>query len=485
MKKKLWERLFVVMAAIVMCLTISYSTEAAGATREGITAMVMTDKQVKNVKSYSYSFTKSDTISVKQSDRYGMVIPITVNKVGDLNILLTNYQKQSYAKVDVALFSDASCKAQVGSTKSSLSTGDVLKFTIGSIGEYYLAVYTSIYPTSEYSSFTNTFAFKAYVYRADSYSITAGKSYANAEYGDSYRFYKITVPKAEHVLISSDSNLSFHLCNSKKETLYNLSTSLTADNGRKVSFFLDKGTYYIRTKGSTSGESTIRFDLNELGSSKYTLKSGKTVAVRNGNKSTYTYLKFKATANGYLKLTMDSSSRAAYIALCDANRNAISKDNWLYSESTSGSDALVYGLQKGKTYYIRVKSSYTYLKLKSLFKTVTEKSGSKKSNAVKLKAGKSVNGLIIAGNSTSDWYKLTLSKAKTVTISYKGNTNSRLKIAVYNSKGKAVLFGSRTVSGSGFSGTIKSSGKWSKGTYYIKVERYDKYSSGNYTLSYK
>jgi hypothetical protein len=265
--------------------------------------------------------------------------------------------------------------------------------------------------------------------------------------------------------------------------LYNSSSGLNSTNGRKLSFLLDKGTYYIKTKGASSGASTIRYDLVEMGSSKYTLKSGKTVEVRNGSDKTYTYLKFKAPSNGYLKLTINTSSRSAFITLCNSNKSPLSNDNWIYTESTSGDDAMTYGLQKGKTYYIKVKSSYSYLKLKAVFKSVTEKSGSKKSKAVKLTSGKSVKGLIIAGSSTADWYKLTLSKSKTITVNVKGNSNNKLKIVVFNSKGKAIA--SSSPHGSDFSVTLKTSSKQAKGTYYIRVERYDKYSSGNYTLSYK
>jgi hypothetical protein len=483
MKKKLWERLFVVMAAIVMCLSISYRTEAAGATRTGVTATVMTDKDVDKVESHTYSFTKSDLISVKETDKYGMIIPITVDKIGDLNIQLTNYEKQSYVGVYAALFSDSTCKARVGSEKSNMKTGDVLKFTVTSTGVYYLAVYGTTKSSSEYSSFTNTFAFKAYVYRADSYTLTAGQTYANASQGSDSRYYQITVPKTEYVIISGDSDLSFDLCNSSKSTLYSSSSGLNSTNGRKLSFFLDKGTYYIRTKGASSGASTIRYDLAALGSADYTLKSGKTVEVRNGSDKTYTYLKFKAPSNGYLKLTMCTASKTGYVALCNAKRSPLSKDNFMDASGVWGEDTLVYGLQKGKTYYIRVRSSYTYMQIKAAFKSVTEKSGSKQSKAVKIKSGKSVKGLIIAGSSTADWYKFTLSKSKTITVNVKGNTNSKLHVVLYNSKGKAIA--SSTPHGSDFSVKLKTSGKQAKGTYYIKVERYDKYASGNYTLSYK
>ena len=67
-------------------------------------------------------------------------------------------------------------------------------------------------------------------------------------------------------------------------------------------------------------------------------------------------------------------------------------------------------------------------------------------------------------------------------MTIKGGTNDRLKIVVYD--------GSKTIKTSTFwnstkSISLKSVGKWTKGTYYVKVYRGNKTSSGWYSLCWK
>lgn len=145
----------------------------------------------------------------------------------------------------------------------------------------------------------------------------------------------------------------------------------------------------------------------------------------------------------------------------------------------------IYGVKKGNTYYIKVRSNYNYDGLYQLKVTnykISENSGSKKSKAVTIKKGYTKKGTITAGSSQSDWYKFKLTSKKKVKITIKGGTNDKLKFIVYK--------GSKKVSTSTFynstkSITLNSVGKWSKGTYYIKAYRGTSKSSGWYSLKWQ
>ena len=66
----------------------------------------------------------------------------------------------------------------------------------------------------------------------------------------------------------------------------------------------------------------------------------------------------------------------------------------------------------------------------------------------------------------------------------KGRTNDAMKIQVYQG-GKKISGTNGTFRYTNKSYTVKSIGKWSKGTYYIKISRGNKKSSGYYELSWK
>ena len=128
---------------------------------------------------------------------------------------------------------------------------------------------------------------------------------------------------------------------------------------------------------------------------------------------------------------------------------------------------------------------------------IKEKSGSKQSKAVKINRKKTVKGVHIANNKTgTDWYKFTLpSKRKfklTVTggatdsyVSSYGSYSSDLKVEIIPANKRQYLIGARTYVINGYKTYIESEGTLSAGTYYIKVSKESKKSSGWYTLKWQ
>lgn len=239
------------------------------------------------------------------------------------------------------------------------------------------------------------------------------------------------------------------------------------------------GTYYIGMKATISEYSAnqeygVYVAAGYANGGERTLTSGKTVAVGQKNAQTQLF-KFKATKTGYLKV---QTSDSCYVSLCNSNKKALS------GETTSGY-APTYGVKKGSTYWIKVRTysnSDGVYNLRATNTAVSEKSGSSKAKAVTIKKGKTSKGTVLAGENKADWYKFKLTGKKAVKVIMKGETNDNLKISIYQ--------GSRNVKNSSFyynskSLTIKSIGKWPKGTYYVKIYRGNSKSSGHYSVTWK
>lgn len=189
------------------------------------------------------------------------------------------------------------------------------------------------------------------------------------------------------------------------------------------------------------------------------------------------YFSFKAPYTGYLRVQGDPSNHK--VILCDASKRALSGASYLGNVPT-------YGVAKGKTYYIRVDARFNskgaYV-LNAVNSKISEKSGKTKKKAVTIKKKKTKSGIIESGKNSkqADWYKFKLTSKKKVNITVTTGSNESLKIILYKG-GKRI----KAVTARGNStGYIKSIGKWTKGTYYIKVQRGTSTSSGYYTIKWK
>ncbi|MCB6993098.1 hypothetical protein LI177_06320 [bacterium 210820-DFI.6.37] len=260
-------------------------------------------------------------------------------------------------------------------------------------------------------------------------------------------------------------------------------TSVAADEksiGQKVFKIASSGTYYLGVYSSISEYSTVQaygavVAAAYINGADRTLTNKKTIAV--GQKDAQTnYFKFKAVQTGYLKV---QSTDYGKVTLCNSKKKAL-------SNATSTSYAPTYGVKKGTTYYVKVAANYSSeggYQLTVTNSKITEKSGTKKSKAVTIKKKATKKGTIIAGSSQADWYKFKLTGKKTVKITMKGATNDKLKVIVY--KGSKKIGSAKTFSYTTKTLTLKSSGKWPKGTYYIKVYRANSKSSGWYSLKWQ
>lgn len=239
------------------------------------------------------------------------------------------------------------------------------------------------------------------------------------------------------------------------------------------------GTYYLGVKSyiseySNSQNYVVAVSCAYVSGGDRTLSNKKQIMI--GQKDAQTnYFKFKAVRNGYLKVqTSDSYNNK--VTLCNSKKKALS--NTYYASYAT------YGVKKGRTYYIKIaaRSSQGGYDLKVTNTAISEKSGKNKSRAVLVKKKKTKKGTIVAGENRADWYKFRLTGKKQVRLTVRGATNNKMKIAIYKGNKRV---GSGTFSKYNKGINFKSYGKLTKGTYYIKVYRGTKNSSGWYSLNWR
>ncbi len=240
------------------------------------------------------------------------------------------------------------------------------------------------------------------------------------------------------------------------------------------------GTYYVGVYSDiSSGQDYTVFSLAAYASgTDRTLSDGQWSAV--GQKEAQTNMfRFKASNTGYIRVdTTDVDDDSSVTVTLLSSRKAL-------SSTADSASKPVYGVKKGVTYYIRARAGYSRgggYRLKVTNHKISEKSGSSRSKAVNIKRDSTVKGTVIAGESRSDWYKFKLSGKKSVSLTVKGATNDRLKIEVYSGRKKVKT---STFYSSTESLTLRSAGKWKKGTYHIKVYRGNSRSSGWYSLKWR
>lgn len=217
------------------------------------------------------------------------------------------------------------------------------------------------------------------------------------------------------------------------------------------------------------------------------------------------WIKFKASQTGYITVKMSSASEVenpqGYLTFCDNKKKALGKNREYWSTNRDDSEyyTRTYGVKKGKTYYFKVESTSGVKVTASVTKLNKGKNTSKK-KAKTISAGKKVKGVIIAGEKTVDWYKIKVNGNQRVKLTYSAKTNgdndyNGIKVTFCKSNG------SKFLSNSSDWVSVMTPSSWSKyyrknsvtgaesgltaGTYYVKVERYNKTSSGQYTLSWK
>ncbi len=247
------------------------------------------------------------------------------------------------------------------------------------------------------------------------------------------------------------------------------------------------GTYYLKMYSITYEElytNVLEIDYFNFSSTEKTVKEGTKYLFAAKDYGDTLLFKYKAPATGLVTFqTADGYN--SYVELANAKKKSISNSASLTS---SNKYATFFAVKKGKTYYFKLKPSsageLNYFTLK--FEKVKEKSGKKRKKAVSLKAKKKAKGTIQYGEK-GDWYKFKLKKSGKLRITVGTIEQNYLKISLYDSKGKQIDSSAYLSNGKKVFTVTNGSryGIANKGTYYVKIDRYSKKSSGYYELSWK
>ena len=247
------------------------------------------------------------------------------------------------------------------------------------------------------------------------------------------------------------------------------------------------GTYYIVFYASTySGATGTKATVTSYPFAQKTITVGKTATGTGcGDYKTVAYYKIKVAKRGLLSVDVADAAggaASASVRICNAKKKAFtSSDGW--SSLYDGRKAY-YGVKKG-TYFLAVKSGTSLYKVTPKLTAVTKAGGEKKAKAVSIAKGKTMKGVLAAGEKAR-WYKFKVTKSKKYTFAMTDKTDpSGLKLTFSGEgyyDGRAYLY-----SPSNADVTFKTE-KLKPGTYYIKVEPFRSSGTGGngyFTIRWK
>lgn len=211
----------------------------------------------------------------------------------------------------------------------------------------------------------------------------------------------------------------------------------------------------------------------------------------------YIWLKYVPKADGYINIQFSDLPESTihstgYITLYDSAKTTLLSSKSIFFNTAYSNNAywnkFTFGLLKDQTYYFRIKADHA-VKLTRIFTKTKDQSGDSSSYALEMKRNKYKTGLIAAGASDVDWYRIQLTKQQKLQLYYNVKTNGSYRISVYydsqligsrnvyyTSKPKKLVFSLKT--------STKSVGM-KPGTYYVMVERNTVDSSGYYKIKWK
>ena len=259
--------------------------------------------------------------------------------------------------------------------------------------------------------------------------------------------------------------------------------------------------YGIQITSTTPQTYTVSGEINSCrfcSSADRTVVSGKTYYIgapySDSVSKEYWNFTYKAPADGYIQVTpngYDKENLPVFATQIFRNGKSLSsKDEYGYIANAYRT----YGVEKGKTYVIRVKPTtslywtYSYRFLVK-FKAVKAYNNQSKKKARTIKAKKLMKGTIPAGSSKANWYKFNVKKNKTIKVTLKGKTNGQLNVLLMHKVGKKTKKYTKTIYHSDRTTLQVSADPWigtkTKGTWYIRVRGANSRSSGYYQIMWK
>ena len=234
----------------------------------------------------------------------------------------------------------------------------------------------------------------------------------------------------------------------------------------------------------------------------YDFNQNKNVTISNQksyeSSGAYTWLKYKAAADGYLTVRISNPAGAVshargYLALYNSTKGTLLSSKSIFYNAAHSQNAywhtFTFGMREKQEYYIRVRAENA-VSISRTFTKTNDKSGALQSKALKLKKNKMKTGLIPAGISNTDWYKIKLTKSLRLRLYYNVKTSGCFRMTIYagskqigvkkmyytSGTKKLTLYQSSTTTG-------KKTGL-NKGRYFLRIDRANSASSGYYKIKW-
>lgn len=218
----------------------------------------------------------------------------------------------------------------------------------------------------------------------------------------------------------------------------------------------------------------------------------------------YNWISYTAVKDGYLKLTFSNNTKikqfgSSFGEACLYNwEKSVTLSALMHYDTAETRDFMrseYYGVKKGTTYKIRIKS-VGGVKIHASFKAINKKLNKnlKKKKAVTLKKKKQVNGIIQSGDRKSHFYKFRVTKRQNVKfiiepyltgdfyfiISGPGLKRHKIRVAGRSINNEHVYqnhWGGKRI--------LEISNKALPGTYYMEVKPIGRTCGGYYKISWK
>lgn len=289
------------------------------------------------------------------------------------------------------------------------------------------------------------------------YSINLGKSGGAAKYLYVYATADKSSPVLENWYQSSDGNTSTVISLTPNKKYYVMVEPRWNEIGGTANFMLTK----------------INDDYgNDLSTGKV-LSLGSTVAgsIEVDNKGEVDAFRFTTTGNNsYYEMAISCTGNATAYATIYKGPDT-SYDYYKVSAGSSNTNSIVERLEKNKTYYVLLNSSWDDpTSYKFVVKEIKDDAGDDFTDATKLTNGKTASKTIQVSTDT-DFFKIkTAKKQKNYMLTFKNKSNSSMKVTIYSNNDIASAIGAvnnMSVS-SATTKTMWLSLKKNR-TYYVKV----------------
>ncbi len=316
---------------------------------------------------------------------------------------------------------------------------------------------------------------------AQNFNTTASPTYYDTPNASGYKTYtyNVKMPKAGTIIIGYVASYL-----NVRNATFGANDKLSSGVQVKYYHVNAGGTYQLEI----SGEGAMRFGVMYAAAESVYVPYNK-VYYHGANATNVSQFKVSVPSTGYLTVTLADGSNNNY----SLQAKTKGYSNYV-TYSTYNRNVRQIGVKKG-VYTFTVKSYAPVYAVKVKFTKVKEsKYGKKKSKAKKIKRKKLQKGLMITGAQKTHWYKFKNTKKKKVKLiitsklTSTGTSSGGIKVTCY--KGKKKFIGTPTITeyNNGETKQYELSntlgGKLAKGTYYVKVQCYQK-GTGYYTLKWK